>query len=264
MFAPIGFIPFIALASSTQSVAMDHWFAEAFHNIPNDEPGHFKRLKFSGWRVLHYWLLDHCLYQQPFPVFASEPTGRIVRLSREVFNAPLNLSNEEYDWDFDWSSVDPSRAGDLFSHIGRAPEEKDYLHEFMWPFVDNDTWHISIPDAEAIRTYKKHPYLKIEPAAKILQPLNGWALCVRESDAEGIRQYIEDLYCWDSLEESTNRGGRPRKREIAATAYQELFPEGHETHGKSWKEALRDVNEVTGGSYSIDTLRRGLRVNDSE
>ncbi len=54
------------------------------------------------------------------------------------------------------------------------------------------------------------------------------------------------------------RVGRPDVSSSAADAYWLLYPQGHSSAGKSWKEANRAVNEKLGKAVSLSTLKRGV------
>ena len=101
--------------------------------------------------------------------------------------------------------------------------------------------------------------------AERLKPVEGMFLCVpkrhvdenwdnhwsnilertRRSDADGI------------FDQETSFGvGRPRKQEALVNSYNRLFPEGR--GGMTWKEVIKAIEEDTGLTASVDTLRRGL------
>ena len=53
--------------------------------------------------------------------------------------------------------------------------------------------------------------------------------------------------------------GRPKQRDQLADVYFELFPDGHETLGKSWKEVTRAVEEKIGRTVVEYTLKQGVK-----
>ncbi len=106
-------------------------------------------------------------------------------------------------------------------------------------------------------------------AAQLFRPFEGWAICVTEDYARsGWLEYmqtermgiISPILFQDN---NRNYGGRPATaREAAATAYRELFPEGHGT--VAWKEVLRKVIAKTGVELSRDTLKRAIGNRESD
>lgn len=59
--------------------------------------------------------------------------------------------------------------------------------------------------------------------------------------------------------QSPRQVGRPLKRNEAAKAYRRIYPNGHESLGHSWKEALRKL-ETAGVRVSLRTLKRGIEA----
>lgn len=59
---------------------------------------------------------------------------------------------------------------------------------------------------------------------------------------------------------ATSRGGRPRKADLAAAAYDAIYPQGHRTAGDGWKDVARKVSERLGEPVSQDTIQRALNA----
>ncbi|WP_156429071.1 hypothetical protein [Paracoccus aminovorans] len=53
-----------------------------------------------------------------------------------------------------------------------------------------------------------------------------------------------------------NIGGRPRKQDIAAEAFTEIYPSGKGRD--SWPTVARRIEEKLGERISIDTIKRSL------
>lgn len=68
-----------------------------------------------------------------------------------------------------------------------------------------------------------------------------------------------DRRCDSNLSRQTKPRGRPRKTTEAARIYWEIFPEGHDQQGKTWKEALALVSDNYDGSIQLMTLKRAVR-----
>ena len=86
------------------------------------------------------------------------------------------------------------------------------------------------------------------------------ALLAIPSDEEPTLEDIGRAYGCSTLATATpskRRRGRPDKQAQAASAYHELFPNGH---GQlSWKEVVRVIGREKGTHVSVDTLQRGLK-----
>lgn len=74
----------------------------------------------------------------------------------------------------------------------------------------------------------------------------GHSFCVEEDTAAR----------WTKLALSEQRSkGRPSKRQAAAAAYHQIFPDGHPG---TWKEAVRAIELQTGIRVDVKTLQRGI------
>lgn len=102
--------------------------------------------------------------------------------------------------------------------------------------------------------------------ARSLENIDGWYLVVPEDlYGDSWQEFCKDRSTRYAAEredlEQGNLGepsvGRPRKRDRAAAAFNEIFPSGL-GHGDTWKKASRQVESAIGEQVSIDTLRRGL------
>ena len=96
-----------------------------------------------------------------------------------------------------------------------------------------------------------------------LRPLQGWTIVVPNAlIGDDWIAYCSGrcikykLQMDNMLLDDETKPGRPRKREKAAQAYTELYPDGL---GKdSWVTAAHRVSIKTGEGVSVDTLKRGL------
>ncbi len=80
MFAPLGYLPFATLATSLMDHA-DAFFEEVavpWEIINRSELGLEKYRKATAARVIYFrWLVDHCLWRQPVPIYLASPDAKL-------------------------------------------------------------------------------------------------------------------------------------------------------------------------------------------
>ncbi len=100
---------------------------------------------------------------------------------------------------------------------------------------------------------------------RLVQPFAGWALTWNPTSFPG--QLPEVLQILGVFEEKWRGGastftrvnrGRPRKLDRALVAYREIYPDGHDSSGDTWKVVAARTSEHLGLVVSVDTIRRGL------
>ncbi|PBB96428.1 hypothetical protein [Mesorhizobium sp. WSM3862] len=95
---------------------------------------------------------------------------------------------------------------------------------------------------------------------KMLRPFEGWSLCttdvfVKEEWPERLKSAVAGI----EIGEENRKVGRPADKVMdTAKAYAELYPAGHGE--EAWLKVLRRVNEKTGRSVSVDTLKRAVTL----
>ena len=110
---------------------------------------------------------------------------------------------------------------------------------------------------------KDDPKAPVTPAMRRpFEEFEGWSVCFPcdafPSSVKEIHDAI-DFYSEQLLEpDSETRTGRPSNWPRIAEAYLDLFPDGHEAVGDSWKLALAKVSERLGYDFHVDTLKRAL------
>jgi len=107
------------------------------------------------------------------------------------------------------------------------------------------------------------PRAPVPPATRrAIEAFEGWAVCFPEttfpSSAKDIQDALKSYREGVLGPDSETAGGRPSIRPEIAEAYLDLYPDGHEAVGDSWKEALAKVTERLGEDFSVDTLKRAL------
>lgn len=109
--------------------------------------------------------------------------------------------------------------------------------------------------------------------ADYLQRFEGYSLCVSErhffdkwaahwSNIGSRRLADHRRFVMDggASENASGQIGRPRKREALADCYRALFPQGN--RGLPWKQVLREIELQYGISGSVETLKRGLKIEE--
>ncbi|MEM8631093.1 MAG: hypothetical protein AAGF74_07645 [Pseudomonadota bacterium] len=98
-----------------------------------------------------------------------------------------------------------------------------------------------------------------------VRPFLGWAIVWHPSDVpETLSELFEQIGILEaaSLKPEgrvrASRAGRPRKIEPALSAYNEMYPAGHEILGDSWKMVAKAISDRIGICVSEDTIRRAL------
>ncbi len=144
-----------------------------------------------------------------------------------------------------------------------------FVNHLKWT-VDLSLFRLLLADFSHEPEIFEHDLLE---HADYLQRFEGYSLCVPE------RWFIErwDAH-WPSIgrialanrqrsildigspEPTSSQVGRPRKREALANCYRAMFPEGN--RGIPWKQVLREIERQHGISGSVETLKRGLKIDD--
>lgn len=190
----------------------------------------------------------------------------------------LLLHKDRFDYcDYNWPLNEHSPFSTFFD-INRK-------HRFGWAqlmdrfaFIDTETGLVRIKNGAA-QFLVSHWYSS-EQSAKVavsaIKNLENFAICWRQVPSG--REYRNFLGCIEVNDAFTaaldfaygpssshqnpaqpcQAVGRPKKRDQAAVAYREMFPDGHEAAGLTWKVVLRKLEDKHGLSVSEATLKRGL------
>ncbi|UWQ14197.1 hypothetical protein K3556_15010 [Aliiroseovarius sp. M344] len=144
-----------------------------------------------------------------------------------------------------------------------AKETSPYIAGKYQPFLFIDRlWRVNLSlwrELCSFKNLRKNAFWKeyYADAACALLSIEGASICFPSGDhVSGLEAY------WRSASEIlTNqdapKAGRPRKQEMAASAYRKLYPNGH---SNSWKLACRQILNEVGLEVSEKTLKRGLKL----
>lgn len=175
-------------------------------------------------------------------------------------------SQSEYAQFFEYAengTFEPLKIFDRFAFIDAITGEicvKNGSHRFLNNFTD-------YTDEEAVKLMN------------LARRLNGFVVCWEDlPDEAEFRNFLSYLEVNDTfiraldyafgpateakeplIEKSKRPIGRPSKKDSARDAYWTLFPEGHESTGKAWKEAHQAVEDECGIFMDITTLKRAVR-----
>lgn len=226
------------------------------------------------------WLLTHFI--ETFPPVAADTKGNIVSLNPLLF-----CHRDQFEYcGLGWPMTRTTEFSSYLTH-GRRDEDGGTFSLIFDRFCFIDVITGSILPRNGTREH----LLNVEgysasQASRILESaasLRDFRLCwKRLPDREDWLEFLEVVEIDERFKRATasifrgdcaisndqeiaefddtaiggRRGGRPRKRDRAALAYRELFPEGHGS--RSWKEVLRQIERTRGIRTNITSIRRGL------
>lgn len=253
MFAPDGFVPFASAKSWILDRAGEFYRECALpwatrKSLTSLETASIDPLgvALAGQALYQEWLISWCLAGQVRAVYLSSPTGQIMRASDVFFSAEDQLC-----WyDFEWPLLDD----DLRKIVESENFEQILNSRFGYHFWDELSCCIQMPDADAIENLPDYAHQLL----RHIEPFNGWAVCLRQSDCQEIEEFLSEAFDWSGSLDRPSQKGRPRKQEVAAKLYHSLYPDGHEVKGQTWQQAAQAVGKAGKTNISIDTLRRAL------
>ncbi|PBB96429.1 hypothetical protein CK224_19080 [Mesorhizobium sp. WSM3862] len=286
MFSALGYIPFRDLFHKFQmtdlNTKVSHGSTDIFRSIPQENVPRLLR-EASPADLVEGSLLDSIARD----AYLCSPTGAVLK-----FDLRSALEYADF-WDF--TVFDVMRTEDEHSNCEAMPEHfylkynlirypfddltRDMNEDKQGPlhfletsglefqnskfalFYDRVGYTISFDAFDFIR--RAHNFIgdaEFLPLKQVLFPFCGWSICVKED-------YAKEQWLADYRKAFARRGhastepsaGRPAIiRRKTKEAYEALFPQGHK--GKPWLAVLRLVNQRTGYSASVDTLKRAIRA----
>lgn len=217
------------------------------------------------------YLMSRFLEEYP-PVLASLDGSKIT-VNEVFFEHKDQLTLCHYSWP-------PNRDPQFFNFFKYQRdgvfEPRDIFERFA--FIDprfgefgvkNGTRHFLI---NGVGCEEKEAEKLIETASKLAGHIVCWRDVPDEEDLRNFLSYLEvddtftmaldktfGLATEDSPPQEKRPKGRPSKQQAASREYWRCFPQGHNKSGKTWKEALRSVNDKLDVPVEITTLKRSLR-----
>jgi len=97
-------------------------------------------------------------------------------------------------------------------------------------------------------------------AARILRPFEGWAICVPTDylSSDEYRSALSKKASEQDIGQTNSSGGRPDVlRRETREAFLAEYPNGR--GDEPWLSVLRKINNITGHSVSVDTLKRAAK-----
>ncbi len=216
------------------------------------------------------YLLSHFL--EHFPPLLANIAGPIIQASPEVFLHKDRLDLCTYSW--------PIRSDPQFQALFTYAKEgristKTLLDRFA--FIDPISGQICRKngDINFLANFTSMDEMDAYRLAEFVRNVSESVVCWPAfPDSNDIRDFLDGLG-WDEKisaklndvlggeTDSPTTGeklmrGRPDKKAAAAKVYFDIFPDGHEACGKTWKQALQEVESRLGRSVSEVTLKRGV------
>lgn len=270
MFAPLNYLRFDEIWSLANEISRD--LCWAYRSVRSESGG--IEMSPTPWErdATQCWLLAELLQFTPF--FACSPRGCVLRAPPFLLQHADNIQMTSCPIPIEESSLNVE-----FEGLPLLESAYRFSNRFLW--IDVVAGQIKAqPDASLIsemnsgfdeegKTFLRSRHDVISQG---LSHYDGWSICVHEQDIESDeRKLLEQFGVSSDLLERINsnsalpmqvcdssRRGRPRKRDDAERAYAELYPDGHESKGVSFKEAANAVSDFMGVPISDDTLRRAL------
>jgi len=256
----------------TQDV-LQSWFEDFYEERLFLSNGDGAPIRLSKWAVKHRFGIDLYYYDKPSfyealstekpQISLKEKFGICDLLPRKWLERPEDESEEptEEEWIKFRSTIIDSQGG---THVPL--------------FINYMTWTLDLSLFRFIMADDIPLTLKFEQDvlehASFLEEYEGYSLCVDqntfienwESHWMGIgkRKIAEERKLFAEMRAgnaSPNQVGRPRKREAMAEYFRTIFPNGRQ--GRPWKEVLNEIQSTYGISGSIETLKRGLKNDES-
>jgi hypothetical protein len=213
-------------------------------------------------------------FMDKFPPVLAEIHGSKVHADETILGHRDNLEECYYKWPL----KDDAQVSMFFEYARQGGFKSEGLLT-RFAFIDVDTGEIrnknggkhylingiGLDDQEANATLS------------FVSRVSGFVVCWPAfPDDQEYRRFL-DCITWDetilnavnevfgptsrsSEADTTKKIGRPSMRSKVAALYNELFPQGHEASGKTWKDALRQVNSRLTRPISEDTLKRSVRI----
>lgn len=287
MFCPEGYQTVAGLLDHLPSGVLDKAERSVLQIIPNSFTDPKFAIDFLFIISPQDFLEGQLLRSVQKNAYICSPEGKLLRLDLSGLLAALDF------WEFSYTDLSSAtqehpelgEIPDSFRHAFRlaAMDKADFLEEFRREnrssiedviglamdfnliyshqkipmFYERVGYTITLQSYELLRRYN---YIEMDAAhdvARILRPFEGWALCVPDSFVQGewpasYRRQIDG----PNRPEAPSQGRPSTVRNQTLVAYQDLFPDGH--GARTWLEVLRSVNQATGLSASLDTLKRAL------
>ncbi|WP_419903475.1 hypothetical protein [Kiloniella sp.] len=225
--------------------------------------------------------------------FIASPEGMISTLDTLNINGAARISTKELyfrganvDLSLDFantfklSTLPPDRFSKAYRDQLKAPDSYNpwefaaatgeaNCNHLLPMYFERCGYTISLKGFDYIKNIETSKVERFINTANIIRPFEGWPICVSEQFASE-KNMKSECDKWLKLNPAPQphprvqaaapqvQSGRPRKRDLAAKDYRRVFPTGH--GNKTWKAVLAEIENETGNSYTIDTLKRGLRL----
>lgn len=220
------------------------------------------------------FLLAHFLNDYP-PVLAGL-NGQVITVDSVLLEHRDQLHFCRYGW--------PLKSRSEFSNFFEYAENSDFepLAIFdRFAFIDAATGEFRLKNG-AERFLNEYTRFTDQDATRLIdlaKRLTGFVICWEGlPDKSEFRNFLSYLEVDKTFTRALNHGfgpsteankseitthkrsiGRPPKQAMARSAYWALFPDGHESVGKTWKEAQRAVEADSNLRVDISTLKRAVR-----
>lgn len=220
------------------------------------------------------FLMAHFLNDYP-PVLA-DLNGQVIRVDSVFLEHRDQLHFCRYGW--------PLKSRSEFSIFFKYAENGDFepLAIFdRFAFIDAETGEFRLKNG-AERFLNEYTSFTDQDATRLIdlaKRLTGFVICWEEIPVEAeFRNFLRYLEADDTFTRALDHGfgpaseatepeiknskrpiGRPSKQATVRSAYWALFPEGHESVGKTWKEAHLAIEADSDLRVDIATLKRAVR-----
>jgi len=211
-----------------------------------------------------------------FPPTLASLRGQFITVDPVFFEHRDQFHLCPYGWPIK-SQIEFSR---FFEYAENGPFEPLTVFD-RFAFIDATTGEIRVKNGshEFLKNYTHYTDEDTRRLIDLAMRLTGFVVCWQnfpdEVETRNFLSYLEvdDTFAqaidWAFgraveakgavIQRSKKPIGRPSKKGFARDAYWTIFPEGHESAGKVWKEAHQAVEDAVDVSVDISTLKRAVR-----
>lgn len=220
------------------------------------------------------FLLAHFLEDYP-PVLAGL-NGQVITVD-SVF---LEHRDQFHLCFYGWPLKSQSEFSRFFEYVENGDFEPLAIFE-RFAFIDATTGEFRLKNG-AERFLNEYTPFKDHDAARLIElakRLTGFVICWEDlPDESEFRNFLSYLEVDETFTRALDHGfgpaneakkpeiitskrsiGRPSKQAMARSAYWACFPDGHESAGKTWKEAHLAIESDSDVRVDIATLKRAVR-----